>query len=743
MRPDAVRGLLDAYAGADAAPVAQAWVAWREAGQQLADARQRQGELERERERLQWQLAELDKLAPQDDEWPQLTADHQRLAHGQGIQEAVALALDALRDADVSADTLTSRAIDALERVLAHDPSLGAIVEVLQGAQAQLQDAAHSLQTAARGAELDPARLETLDARMSLWVSLARRWRRPPEDLYALGQGWRDELRTLDAATDLAALETRVQACAQALDAAAAVLSRQRKAAAPKLSTAITAAMQDLGMAGGRFEVALLPQSEVQSHGRESVEFLVAGHTGSTPRPLGKVASGGELSRISLAIAVSTSRLGSAGTLIFDEIDAGVGGAVAETVGRLMQQLGRDRQVLAVTHLPQVAACADQHFVVSKRALQGRTLSDVQTVAGEARISEIARMLGGQQLSGAGLAHAKEMLSRPAAGARAGQGRRLPGPKTKWNAMNAIEDSGHGLALDVVLVTGTSGSGKGVALNALEDAGYFCVDNLPPELLRECLHLEAERSIRRIAVAIDVRTASSLPTLAPLIDELRADGVSVRVVFLDASTDTLVRRFSETRRRHPLTLGFDAPPANGQEAPRALLESIAMERGLLEGLRDLATVIDTSHLKPAQLRAWIRQLVALETVKLTLVFESFAFKQGVPRDADYVFDVRMLPNPHYVRELRPQTGRDADVITFLRAQPEVLEMIDHIDAFLSRWLPSFELDQRSYLTVAIGCTGGQHRSVYIAEQLAERLRARTPALVRHRELDAREGVSGA
>lgn len=305
------------------------------------------------------------------------------------------------------------------------------------------------------------------------------------------------------------------------------------------------------------------------------------------------------------------------------------------------------------------------------------------------------------------------------------------------------EASSPATALDVVLVTGTAGSGKGVALNALEDVGYFCVDNLPPELLRECLHLEAERAIRRIAVAIDVRTAQSLPTLEPLIDELRSDGVAVRVVFLDASTDTLVRRFSETRRRHPLTLGFAPPPVGESQDRRALLEAIALERGLLEGLRDLATVIDTSHLKPAQLRAWIRQLVQVDSATLTLVFESFAFKQGVPRDADYVFDVRMLPNPHYVRELRPLTGRDGPVIDYLRAQTEVAEMIDHIATFLERWLPSFEQDQRSYLTVAIGCTGGQHRSVYIAETLAQRLRAQTPALVRHRELDAMDAGTGA
>ena len=292
--------------------------------------------------------------------------------------------------------------------------------------------------------------------------------------------------------------------------------------------------------------------------------------------------------------------------------------------------------------------------------------------------------------------------------------------------------------LDVVLVTGTSGSGKGVALNALEDVGYFCVDNLPPELLHECLRLEVEHGVRRVAVAVDVRTAGSLPALTPVLAELRAKGVQVRVIFLDASTETLVRRFSETRRRHPLSVGFSPSDTEGADARHALLESIEMERSLLGALRESATLIDTSQLRPTQLRAWIRQLVMVNAGTLTLVFESFAFKHGVPRDADYVFDVRMLPNPHYVRELRPLTGRDAAVIDFLRVQPEVGEMIEHIESFISRWLPSFEDDQRSYLTVAIGCTGGQHRSVYIAEQLAERLRLQTPALVRHREMAERD-----
>ena len=290
---------------------------------------------------------------------------------------------------------------------------------------------------------------------------------------------------------------------------------------------------------------------------------------------------------------------------------------------------------------------------------------------------------------------------------------------------------------EVVLVSGISGSGKSVALHALEDTGFFCVDNLPPELLRDFLKLENTRPGRRLGIAVDVRSASSLPHLLPLLEQLRHEGVAVQVVFLDASTDALVRRFSETRRPHPLS----TEPAQTGQTPdnrRALIDAIELERELLAELREVATVVDTSQLRPAQLRVWVRDMVRDVGNRLTLVFESFAFKFGVPLDADYVFDVRVLPNPHYVQALRPLTGRDAPVAEFLRALPEVGEMLGQIEAFIARWLPAFEDDQRSYLTVAIGCTGGQHRSVYFAETLAERFRDRAATLIRHRELDARD-----
>ena len=298
-------------------------------------------------------------------------------------------------------------------------------------------------------------------------------------------------------------------------------------------------------------------------------------------------------------------------------------------------------------------------------------------------------------------------------------------------ATDALPGTEHKL----VLITGISGSGKSVALHALEDAGYFCVDNLPPELMRDFIRVERSHNggIRRVAVAVDVRSADSLPHLLPLIDELRGEGVAIQSLFLDASTEALVRRFSETRRPHPLT----AESAGG-DAKRALIEAIELERELLADMREVSTVIDTSQLRSAQLRLWVRQAVAAPRTALTLVFESFAFKHGVPLDADYVFDLRVLPNPHYVRELRPLNGRDAAVAAYLEAQPEVGEMLAQIEAFLARWLDAFIDDQRSYLTVAVGCTGGQHRSVYFAEQLAVRFVARAATLVRHREQDARE-----
>jgi DNA repair protein RecN (Recombination protein N) len=410
-RPAAVRALLDAEAGVDTAPLAALWTQWKQASAALDRARSQSAEIERERERLAWQVGEVERLAPGDGEWDELNAEHQRLAHAQALIDAARAALEALTEADTNASALARRAADTVADAARIDARLAPIVEVLQGAQAQLDDAAHSLSAYLQHTDLDPDRLAELDARLAAWIGLARRFRRAPQDLAALLAGWRADLAQLDAATDIGALERAAADAERAWRAEAQRASRKRQAAAPRLSEAVTQAMQHLGMAGGRFEVALLPQDEPQSYGLESVELRVAGHAGSTPRPLAKVASGGELSRLALAVAVTTVRheRGGAGTLIFDEVDAGIGGAIADTVGRLMKQLGRERQVLAVTHLAQVAACGDHHFVVSKHTQGNRSASDVRPVAGEARVAEVARMLGDARLA-TSVAHAQQLL---------------------------------------------------------------------------------------------------------------------------------------------------------------------------------------------------------------------------------------------------------------------------------------------------------------------------------------------
>ena len=413
-RPDAVRGLLDAYAGIDTRPLKAAWHAWRQAQQSLADAQQAQSTLANERERLAWQIGELEKLNPQVDEWQELSTQHSRLANVQALIDGAnqgTLLLEG--DEDGGALRQLSRAIQTLQSLGQFEPEFTALADVLSSAQAQAEDVAYSLHAYLRKTDLDPAQLAVLDERMGLWLSLARRYKKTPDDLPLSLQTWRQELAQLDAAADLDCLQKAEQIAHKACLQVAKAVSQQRQKAAKPLAQAVSSAMQQLGMQGGRFEVQLQTLDAPAQHGLEEVCFLVAGHEGSTPRPVGKVASGGELSRIALAIAVTTSELGEAGTLIFDEVDSGVGGAVAETVGRLMRQLGQHRQVLAVTHLPQVAACADHHLLVSKAAANGQVSSQVRAVNSEERVSEIARMLGGEKLSATTLAHAREMLQSP------------------------------------------------------------------------------------------------------------------------------------------------------------------------------------------------------------------------------------------------------------------------------------------------------------------------------------------
>ena len=294
--------------------------------------------------------------------------------------------------------------------------------------------------------------------------------------------------------------------------------------------------------------------------------------------------------------------------------------------------------------------------------------------------------------------------------------------------------------MNIVIITGMSGSGKSVALHALEDIGYYCVDNLPPELLQDFVALEHKQQASHVAIATDARSGASLQLVTEQLQALRAQGHSVRAIFLDASTTTLVRRYSETRRKHPLAQTRSSESSlDGEELRRDLVQSIELERELLHNIRAESHIVDTSAIRSVRLQAYIKELTRTSNTQMTLVFESFAFKRGVPVDADYVFDVRMLPNPHYEPALRELTGRDAPVADFLSVQTEVQAMQQGITQFLEQWLEPMARDQRSYVTVAIGCTGGQHRSVFLVEQLTRIFSARKDApwvtLKRHRELD--------
>jgi len=409
-RPDAVRGLLDAYAGVSSAALNVLWQRWRQAQSVLTQAHGAQDSLQRERERLAWQIAEVEKLAPLPDEWERLNTEHGRLSNAQALLDAAQGAVQTLDDDDSSALSAIHHACQLLQQQERLEPYFRGLTEVLSSSLAQVEDAVHSLRGYLRKTELDPQRLGELDQRMGIWLSLARRYKRGPAELPNLLMAWKQELKELDAATDLAALEAALAAALDAYMLEAKLLSQARAKAGPQLARAVTQAMQGLSMQGGQFQVVLQKSAQAMQSGLEDVSFLVAAHAGSTPRPVNKVASGGELSRMALAIAVTTSQFGTAQTLIFDEVDSGVGGAVAETVGRLMKQLGVDRQVLAVTHLPQVAACADHHLLVAKQLLGISTVSSVVAVQGEQRVAEVARMLGGERLSGTTLAHAKEML---------------------------------------------------------------------------------------------------------------------------------------------------------------------------------------------------------------------------------------------------------------------------------------------------------------------------------------------
>ncbi|HRK36824.1 MAG TPA: DNA repair protein RecN [Burkholderiaceae bacterium] len=411
MRPDTTRALLDGYGQIDLTSVNTSWREWKTAQEALAAANTHAAQHEARREKLSWHISELEKLAPGAREWEDLSAEHARLSHVHELTESASVAAETLSDADVNAAALITRASQNLAGKSHLEPQFAQLAEALNQACDLVADTARELHAYTRRTEADPARLAELDQRMANWLALAKRHHCSPSDLPGMLSTWQSELAELTAQADLALLAGRVTACRQQLDQNCKKISALRQINKEKLATEVTQFMRQLGMVGGRFEVQLTPLAEPQRHGAESVEFLVAGHAGVEPRLVGKVASGGELSRISLAIAVTTSQLGGCPTLIFDEVDAGVGGAVAHTVGQLMAQLGQSRQVLAVTHLPQVAACSHHHLCVSKFDSGDGVASEVTPLTPETRVQELARMLGGPTITPTTLAHARELLS--------------------------------------------------------------------------------------------------------------------------------------------------------------------------------------------------------------------------------------------------------------------------------------------------------------------------------------------
>lgn len=414
MRADAQRELFDTHAGlaADAAAVARGYRAWRDATHAIDAAQAHERERQLEREKLAWQLAELDKLAPQPGEWDEITAEHKRLTHSANLIDGVQGALGAISESDDAMLTQLGAIVSRLRSLAEYDPALNDALASLEPAEIQLQEASYSLSHYAQRLDLDPDRLAQVETRLDALHSTARKFRLPPETLHDEHEARRAQLAELDAAADLSALQAVADKAKQAYLADAQKLSKARAQAAKALGVAVTTGMQELSMAGGSFEVALVPLAEGGAHGLEQVEFRVAGHAGVPLRPLAKVASGGELARISLALAVIASAASPTTTLIFDEVDTGIGGGVAEVVGRLLHQLGQMRQVLCVTHLPQVAARGDHHFQVAKgEDGEGGTVSTVVPLDRASRIEEVARMLGGLEITATTRKHAKEMLT--------------------------------------------------------------------------------------------------------------------------------------------------------------------------------------------------------------------------------------------------------------------------------------------------------------------------------------------
>jgi DNA repair protein RecN (Recombination protein N) len=414
LKGGAQRELLDRHANHMdlVVEVTQLFKALNDSRRRLEQAENAGQDIERERERLEWQLEELTELSPQEGEWTAIQSEHARLANGAKIISGCQEAIDALSDADNSVESTLSKASTNMSALAEHDSALSDISQALESAQIQIDEAVHSLNRYLQKLDLDPGRLSEVEERMQALHGAARKYRTEADDLPKLLHDTTERLEALTASQNMEALREKVKQEELAYLKQAKHLSQKRSKAALDLGKQVTTAMQDLSMAGGQLEIALLPLTESGAHGLEQIEFLVAGHAGSTPRSLAKVASGGELARISLAISVITSKASFTPTLIFDEVDAGIGGAVAETVGKLLRQLGESHQILCVTHLPQVAAQGNHHFKVSKSQAGDKTFSQVAQLGRSERVEEVARMLGGATITDTTRRHARELLEQ-------------------------------------------------------------------------------------------------------------------------------------------------------------------------------------------------------------------------------------------------------------------------------------------------------------------------------------------
>jgi DNA repair protein RecN (Recombination protein N) len=411
LKTDSQRELLDGHGGHGALrrDVGDAWKAWRDVARKLEAVERDAASLQQERERLQWQANELDQLALRPGEWDELQTEHQRLAHAQSLIDGASQTVAALEDDDDAAHTRLAAASQRIGQLAEHDPALKPVAEALESASIVLQEAVSDLNSYLSRLELDPARLAQVESRLQAVFDTGRKFKLQPEQLLERHETLLAQLETLKEAEDVQALRARAEAAREAYDRAASSLSAARRKAAGSLSKTVTQAMQTLAMTGGKFEVAI-EAADPGASGRDAIEFRVAGHSGTTPRALAKVASGGELARISLALSVIASRAARVPTLIFDEVDTGVGGAVAEVVGRLLKELGTLHQVLCVTHLPQVAACGNVHFKVGKTQQGSSTVSGAVVLDRGGRVDEIARMLGGIEITATTRKHAREML---------------------------------------------------------------------------------------------------------------------------------------------------------------------------------------------------------------------------------------------------------------------------------------------------------------------------------------------